>query len=100
MHTQLDVYTVTALKCCCVCSDRPLSAVVDGTQLKLQQQMEKHYREAFGATSHALRLCAAATYIYSEVLKAEGRIYLLLKHILGNQEREAHSFPTLHLGEF
>lgn len=39
-------------------------------------------------------------HIYGEVLKAEVHIYLLLKHILGNQEREAHSFPTLHLGEF
>lgn len=39
-------------------------------------------------------------HIYGEVLKAEGHIYLLLKHILGNQEREAHSFPTFHLSEF
>lgn len=39
-------------------------------------------------------------HIYGEVLKVEGHIYLRLKHILGNQKREAHSFPTLHLGEF
>lgn len=39
-------------------------------------------------------------HIYGEVLKAEGHIYLWLKHILGNQEGEAYSFPTLHLGEF
>ncbi len=91
---------MTAFKCCCLCSDRLLSAVVDGTQLKLQRQMEKHYREACKATLHAPCLCAAAAYIYGDVLKVEGHIYLLLKHILGNQEREAHSFPTLHLGEF
>lgn len=39
-------------------------------------------------------------HIYGEVLKTQGHIYLVLKHILGNQEREPHSFPTLHLGEF
>lgn len=39
-------------------------------------------------------------YIYGDVLKAEGHIYLLVKHILGNQERKAHGFPTLHQGEF
>lgn len=44
-------------------------------------------------------LCAAA-YIYGEVLKSEGHIHLLLKHILGNQEKEPHGFPTLHLGGF
>lgn len=60
LHTELCVYVVASPKRCCLCGDRLLSAVVDGTQLKLQQQMEKHYREAFRATSHAPRLCAAA----------------------------------------
>lgn len=65
MHTELYVSIVTALKRCCLCSDRLLSPVVDGTQLKLQQQMEKHYREAFRVTSHApLSLCEAAAYIW------------------------------------
>lgn len=40
--------------------DRLLSPVVDGTQLKLQQQMEKQHR----ATSHAPYLCGACIYIY------------------------------------
>lgn len=100
LHTEPYVYDVTALKRSCLCSDKLLSAVVDGTQLKLHQQMEKHYREACRATSHAPYLCEAATYIYGDVLKAEGHIYLLVKHILGNQERKAHGFPTLHQGEF
>ena len=39
-------------------------------------------------------------HIYGKVLKAEGHIYLPLKHILGNQGRETHSFPTLYLAEF
>lgn len=39
-------------------------------------------------------------HIYDNILKAEAHIYLLLKHILGKQDREAHSFPILHLGEF
>lgn len=39
-------------------------------------------------------------HIYGKVLKAEALIYLLLKHIFGKQEKEAHSFPMLHLGEF
>lgn len=90
---------VTTLKRCCLGSDRLLSAVVDRTQLKLQQQMEKHYREACRATSHAPAF-VQQQHIYDDVLKAEAHIYLLLKHILGSQEREAHSFPTLHLGEF
>lgn len=47
MHAELRAYIVTALKRCCLGSDRLLSAVVDGMQLKLQQQMEKLYREAF-----------------------------------------------------
>lgn len=96
------MYNVTALKHCCIYSDRLLSAVVDGTQLMLQEQMEKHYREACRATSQCPALCSSSSSIkiYGDVLEAEAHIYLLLKHILGSQEREAHGFPTLHLGEF
>lgn len=64
--------TVTALKRCSLCSDRLLSPVVDGTQLKLQQQMEKHYREAFRATSHAPSLCAAAAAYIWQSIKSRG----------------------------
>lgn len=52
-------------------SDRLLSAVVDRMQVKLQQQMEKHSREACRAASHAPCLCAAAAYIW-QCIKGRG----------------------------
>lgn len=45
---KVTIVCVTAIKC----SDRLLSPGNDGMQLKLQQQMEKHYRESHRPTSH------------------------------------------------
>lgn len=94
------MYTVTALKHRCIYSDRLLSAVVDGTQLKLQQQMKKALQRSMQGYFRVPGFLQRQQHIYDDVLEAEAHIYLLLKHILGSQEREAHGFPTLHLGEF
>ena len=97
MHTELCEYILTALKGSCLGGDRVLSVAFDGTQLKLQQHMEKHHREAFRATSHAP---AFMQHMNRDVLKVEGNIHLLVKHILGIRKSKLHSFFTLHLGEF
>lgn len=70
-----------ALKSCCLGGDRLLNAAFDGTQLKLQQHMEKRHRESCTATSHAP---AFVQLMNRDVLvEVEGYIHLLVKHILG-----------------